>query len=569
MSSYGDFPGYLEWVRRYDTRDEPAREAIRARAAALAVRPLFSLVLLETGGPSPDIEASLAALRAQLYPEWELWVAPQLAADEARVRGIAAASCGCMASLFEAGLDAAQGMFVLPLLAGAVLAEHALCVLAEAIADDPEVDILYGDEDRLDAGGNRCLPWFKTAWDPELALGRDAVGLPVAYRTRFLRQIGDTGERDAGGEALLYALSLRAGFATPPTRIRHLPMILCHRRQAAWDAEAARAIVRRHLAERSEGAQVVPAPLAPQWSRVIRPLPSPTPLVSILVPTRDRADLLRRAAEAVLTRTDYPAFELMVIDNASREPEACVLLRALAADKRVRVLAAPGPFNFSALCNRAAREARGEILLLLNNDIDVIGRDWLEELVSHAVRPEVGAVGARLLYPDGRLQHGGMVLGPGSVTNHQFRFASRHDPGPQGECALTRRVSAVTGACLAVRRAVYFEVGGMNETDFVVAFSDVDFCLRIGDYGYRIVWTPFAELIHFESATRGYDDTPEKRAVSEKEQRAYRTIWGAVLDRDPYYNPNLEQGWERLALAAPPRRPRGALSQMFGDHTND
>ncbi len=569
VSAYGDFPGYLEWVRSYDTRDEAAREAIRARAAGLVARPLFSLVLLDAGGPSPDIEASLAALRGQLYPEWELWVAPgAVGQDEARVRRLPGAG-GSAGAVFAAGLAQARGAFVLPLPPGAVLAEHALYALAAAINEDPDVDLLYSDEDRLDAGGSRCLPWFKTAWDPELALGRDAVGLLAAYRRSFLRAIGGARGSAMPAEALLYEISLCAGFAAMPGRIRHLAAILCHRRGASvagWDAEAARAAVRRHLDERGETGRVVPAPLAPLWSRVVRPLPSPAPLVSILMPTRDRADLLARAAEAVLARTDYPAIELVLIDNASREPEARALLSALAADQRVRVLDWPGTFNFAAICNHAARAARGDILVLLNNDIDAIGRGWLAELVSQAVRPEVGAVGAKLLYPDGRVQHAGIVLGPGPAVSHQFRFASRHDPGAQGECALARTVSAVTGACLAVRRAVYFEVGGMNESDFAITYSDIDFCLRIGDYGYRIVWTPFAELTHFESRTRGYDDTPEKIAFSRGEERSFGAIWGTLSDADPYHNPNLLQGGETLALAAPPRQPRVAgLREIAAD----
>ncbi len=480
-----------------------------------------------------------------------MWAAHPGAPEHPRVRPIRAADT--LAELLDDAVGTARGEFILPLPPGAVLAPHALHALAASIAEDPEVDLLYTDEDRMDAAGNRCLPWFKTGWDPDLALGRDAVGLLAAYRRDFLRQIG--GAPEAGAETLLYELSLRAGYASVPGRIRHIPSVLCHRRGAAWDAAAARESARRHLARRGEEASLVPAPLAPLWSRVVRALPDPPPLVSIIMPTRDRPELLARAADAVLARTEYPAIELLIVDNESREPAARDLLTDLAADPRVRVLPSPGKFNFAAISNQAACEARGEVLVLLNNDIDVIGRFWLAELVSHALRPEVGAVGAKLLYPDGRVQHAGIVLGPGALVGHQFRYASRHDPGPQGECALTRTVSAVTGACLALRRSVFLEAGGMNETDFAVAFSDIDLCLRIGEYGYRIVWTPFAELYHFEGGTRGYDDTPEKAALFSKEEKSFGAAWGALLDADPYYNPNLIQKWDILALATPPRRP--------------
>jgi len=549
--AYGDFRGYDAWVRESDTLDEPARDCIRAAAARLTPRPLFSLVLLDQGGPAPETAATIASLEAQLYPEWELRAALPAAPEHPRIRTIPPA--GTLAELLAAAVAASRGEFILPLPPGAVLAPHALYALAASLAADPAADLLYTDEDRLDAAGHRCLPWFKTAWDPDLALARDAVGLLAAYRRSLLDRIGGVAESSA--DLLLYALSLRAGFAAPPAQIRHIGAVLCHRRVApAWEPEAARGIVRRHLAERGEEASLVPAPLAPLWSRVVRALPDPPPLVSIIMPTRDRAELLARAAGAVLARTEYPAIEVLIVDNESREPATRDLLAGLAADPRARVLSSPGPFNFAAISNQAACEARGEILVLLNNDIDVIGRFWLAELVSHAVRPDVGAVGAKLLYPDGRVQHAGIVLGPGPKADHQFRFASRHEPGPQGECALARTVLAVTGACLAVRRAVFFEAGGMNETDFAVAYSDVDLCLRIGELGYRIVWTPFAELYHLECGTRGYDDTPDKAALFEKEKKSFGMVWGALLDADPYYNPNLLQKGEILVLATPKRR---------------
>lgn len=566
MRTYDDFCCYRNWVGAYDTLSDADRDAIRESVSRLPRLPLFSIVLL----PAPDgavspAQASVASVFGQLYPHWELWL-PSGAGPggvDARLRTIPDSAGPTLnhAISFNTALTAAEGEFVLPLPPHALLAEHALYELAVALGDDPEPDLLYTDEDRLNAAGERCLPRFKTGWDPDLALGRDAIGLLVAYRKILLERLGGIRLASAGLELALYELSLRAAFATSPVRIRHVPAILCHRRGSSeaslgWDAEGAREIVRGHLGGCGVNARVLPAPLAPAWNRIVREVPDPAPLVSILVPTRDRADLLARCAEGVLSRTDYPAIELLVVDNDSSEPATAEVLGLLCQDQRVRVLTCPGRFNYSALNNLAAREARGEILVLLNNDTDVIRPDWLREMVSHAVRLDVGAVGAKLLYSDGRVQHGGMTLGPGLWSQHQLRFADRLDPGPVGELALTRTVSAVTGACLGLRRSVFFELGGFNE-ELKVAFGDVDLCLRIGDLGYRVVWTPFAELFHVECASRGYDhESPDKFALFEQEARYFGRLWGSLAERDPFHNKNIVYGPDFATLAAPPRRKR-------------
>jgi GT2 family glycosyltransferase len=468
------------------------------------------------------------------------------------------------AKFFNAALAATEGEFVLPLPLNTALAEFALYELAVEIGHHPDADLLYTDEDCLDDACNRCMPRFKTDWDPDLALGRDAVGLIVAYRRALLDQISGMRLSLRGVDIALYDLSLRCAFAISPVRIQHIPCVGCHRwGNSGWDAEGATEVVRKHLTERGVRASVVPAPLAPMWNRLIRDVPKPAPVVSVIVPTRDRGDLLARCADAVLSRTDYPELELLIVDNDSREPATSTLLRCLSRDSRVRILTYPGRFNYPALNNMAAHEARGDILLLLNNDTDSIRPDWLREMVSHAVRPDVGAVGAKLLYADGRVQHAGVVLGPGPALVHQLRLADRLDAGPGGELALARTVSAVTGACLALRRSVFFEVGGMNE-ELRVSFNDIDLCLRIGDRGYRIVWTPFAELFHLESASRGHDNkSSEKQARAAHELKYFCRFWSSLLHADPFHNPNVVYGWDSTVLSAPPRRRRPWLERSL------
>ncbi len=289
------------------------------------------------------------------------------------------------------------------------------------------------------------------------------------------------------------------------------------------------------------------------YLRVIHPLPAAPPLVTLIIPTRDRADLLQQAVESLLAKTDYAPFEILIVDNESREAETRALLEELTRHPRVRVLPVAGEFNFSRLNNLGVAQARGEVIGLLNNDLEAMHAGWLREMVSHALRPEIGAVGARLWYPDGTMQHGGVLLGVGGVATHAHAGV-RREHGYFGRAHLTQNFSAVTGACLVLRKEIYQRFGGLDETELPVAFNDVDFCLRLRAAGLRIVWTPHAELRHHESASRGVEDTAEKQRRFLREIATMRRRWGDLLERDPYYNPNLSlEPNEQWKLAFPPR----------------
>jgi GT2 family glycosyltransferase len=275
-------------------------------------------------------------------------------------------------------------------------------------------------------------------------------------------------------------------------------------------------------------------------------------MVTVVVPHRDRADLLATCTAGVLERTDYPALEVLIVDNGSTEAATERLLARLTEDGRVRVLPQPGPFNFAALNNAAVAQARGDVLLLLNNDTDVLEAGWLRELVSHVMRPDVGVAGARLLYPDRTIQHAGILLGPGMAATHVGRGAPLGDAGYLGQLACTREVSAVTAACLCLRTEIWRMVGGMDER-LAVTWNDVDLCLRVRKAGKRVIWTPHATLLHHESVTRGFECAdPARLARFREEQQLMRTIWGEWLNEDPFLNPNLlaeESG--RLVLTKP------------------
>jgi GT2 family glycosyltransferase len=574
---------YSRWIALNDTISDSDRAAIRAHIAGLPFRPLISVIMPIGKTFEAALRKSFHSVITQLYPHWELCIAIDAiteslwtsilsgrARSDPRISVARLGSIESTAAATNAALDLAKGEFVAFLRIGDLLPEHALYEVAIEIAANPRTNVIYSDNDEISAAGQRVNPWFKPGWDPDLLLAQHYIGALAVYRRTLIEEIGFLRPGFEGAE--LYDLALRATAATAPDRVRHVPAILYHKsdENEATHSEnsfaSLRAItssqraVRDHLDSRGDKEAVLKsAPQFPNAIRVIWPLPEPPPLVSVIVPTRDRADLLARCVDGVLHRTDYFNLELLIVDNGSIEPATETLFDQLThEDDRVRILRHPGPFNYSALNNRAAREANGEILLLLNNDIDVIEPGWLRELVSQALRPDVGAVGAKLLYPNEQVQHAGMVLGPEGHVVHLHRFAGKNDPGYFAQLALSRTLLAVTGACVAIRRSVFLEVGGLDEVNLPVTFNDVDLCLRLGDHGYRVVWTPFAELFHLECASRGADsDDPAKRERAEREWRHMCQTWGSLLETaDPFHNPNVLFHSDYHEIPSTPRRLR-------------
>jgi glycosyltransferase involved in cell wall biosynthesis len=554
------------------------RAAIARHIAALPARPLISVVMPVYNTPERLLREAVASVTAQLYPHWELCIADDASPDPAVARVLAdvaaadprikvtrRAQNGHISAASNSGLALATGSFVALLDHDDLLHETALYEVAVVIAGNPTVDIIYSDEDVIDDEGRHSRPYFKTDFNPELLFGQNMVSHLGCYRRSLLEQIGGFRLGFEGSQD--YDLTLRAWQASSIDRIHHIPAVLYHWRhvrqggsfsQSQLDkcTDAARLAIADVLRTEGQGAQIEPAPLVPSYSRVVRRLPEPLPLVSIIVPTKDRADLLAVCADGILHKTDYANLELLIVDHESREEETLNLLRRLRQDQRVRVLPYHGAFNYSAMNNMAAAEARGSVLALVNNDIEVTSAGWLAEMVSHAVRPEIGAVGSKLLYPNGQVQHAGVVIGMGGVAGHAFCGLRRNDPGYFCQAVLTRAVSAVTGACLVVRKKVYEKAGGLNAAHLAVAFNDVDLCLKIQALGFRNVWTPFAELVHHESVSRGPDTSPEKRARIGREIAYMTATWPELIAADPFYNLNLSLVGSRYEMASPSRRTK-------------
>ena len=261
-------------------------------------------------------------------------------------------------------------------------------------------------------------------------------------------------------------------------------------------------------------------------------------MVSIIIPTRDSHDLVKRCVESIYNLTEYPNYEVIIVDNQSTEKQSIEYFRSLDREGLARVIHYDYPFNYSAINNFAVGHARGKVICLLNNDTEIISPGWLTEMVSHALRPEIGAVGAKLLYGNGQIQHAGVIVGIGGIGGHVYRYRDGTDTGYFSRMCVTQNLSVVTAACLVIRRDVYLEVAGMDEK-LEVAFNDVDFCLRVREAGYRNLWTPYAVLYHHESLSRGSDDTVKKYMRFLGELKFIERRWAGKLDYDPYYNPNL------------------------------
>jgi GT2 family glycosyltransferase len=436
-------------------------------------------------------------------------------ADKLRMVNAGANSAESLNSL----LGVSEGEHVLPLANGALLRPHALLDLALAIERAPFAELIYSDEDRIDAAGNRGGWRFKPAWSPNLLEARDYLGQLTLMRRETVRALGGWRPEAAAHQ---HDLALRLAEHVEPRAMVHLAKLLVH-----GSAEA-------------DGSPRNLAAAKPE-------APTSAPRVSLVIPTRDNADVLETCIRSIRARTRYRNYEIIIVDNGSAEEKTKRLFAEVGRDPSIRILPMPGPFNFSKLNNAAAREATGDILGLINNDIEVTREDWLDEMVALATRPEVGCVGAKLLYPDGRIQHAGVVIGLGGVAGHGHRFARGDDPGYLNRLRAVQNVSAVTAACLLIRREAFDRVGGLDE-GLTVAFNDVDFCLKVSAAGYLNLWTPFAELIHHESVSRGRDLTPSKARRFADEYATMQRRWGAELLNDPYYSPHLTYDREDFSL---------------------
>jgi GT2 family glycosyltransferase len=562
---------YDLWVDTYDTIDDDARRRIRARIDELDDGPLVSVVLPVFDTPPAYLRAAVDSVRSQFYPNWELCIADDNSTDPAvgavledyaagddRIKILRRPENGHISAATNSAIGLARGEWVAFLDHDDTYAEHALAMMVLALADRPDAAMAYSDEDKIDAAGRRHDPYFKPDFDPLLLLGQNYLTHLLLVRRRLLEETGGLREGFEGSQD--WDLVLRLSERLTPDQVVHVPHVLYHWRTHAastasgiagkpYAAGAGRRAVVEHLGRTGRAAQVSTVALSGH-NRVSWPVPDPAPLVSIVIPTRD-GKYLPRCVDSLLGLSTYPNFEIVVVDNGSQSYGTLNYLSARRG--QVTVIRDERPFNYSALNNVAVARAAGELVCLLNDDTEVVGGGWLDEMVGHIIQPGVGAVGAKLCYDDGRVQHAGVHLGIGGVAGHTHKLADRLSPGYMGRLQVAQTLSAVTAACMLVRRQAWDQVGGLEEERLAVAFNDVDFCIRLGEAGWRIVWTPAAEMVHHESVSRGTEDSRQVEFAAEIHYM--QATWGAKLRCDPAYNPNLTLVSEDWALAWPPRVP--------------
>ena len=563
---------YVQWIENVEKPGLPSKEQAAVLLAAMAHKPLVS-VLMPTYNTDPVyLRACIDSVLGQSYPHWELCIADDASplphvrevlsdyqAKDARIKLCFREQNGHISHASNSALALATGEFVALLDHDDELAQHALLFVVQTINQKPDAQVLYSDEDKLNKSGERWDVHFKSDWNPDLFFSQNYVSHLGVYRHALLQSIG--GFRPGLEGSQDQDLLLRCLPHINGQQIVHIPKVLYHWRsvegstalgakEKSYTTQAGIKALRDYFANHGPEGVEVGAGLVPNTYKISWPTPQPAPLVSLLIPTRDQKEVTEVAVRSILDKTTYPNFEILILDNGSTEPQTLHWFDAIQRqDARVKVLRYDHPFNFSAINNFGVKHARGSILGLVNNDIDVISPDWLTEMVGHANRADVGCVGAKLYYANDTLQHGGVIIGIGGVAGHSHKYAKRHTHGYFTRLVLTQTLSAVTAACLVVRKDVYQEVNGLDEKNLAIAFNDIDFCLRVMQAGYRNLWTPHAELYHYESISRGTEDTPEKKMRFQKEVKYMKKKWGRTLDRDPFYSPHLSMEREDFSIA--------------------
>jgi O-antigen biosynthesis protein len=557
---------YERWMYANRIRPGDVRR-MRDMLAVLPLRPRFSVVMPVFDPPVHLLREALDSVLAQVYPDWELCIADDASRDpavravlaeysgrDARIKVAYREENGHISAASNTALALAGGEFVALLDHDDALAPDALFEMALAVNRDPAADVIYSDEDKIDEQGRRSDPHFKPDWAPDSLLARNYVSHLGVFRRSLVHEAGGFREGFEGSQD--YDLLLRV--TERSDRVVHVPRVLYHWRAHAGSAGAARgrksyaeeAAVRaleEALVRRGEPGRVVTSDVPGIYT--VRYAILRRERVSIIVPTRDHGDDVDRCLRSLFERTTYENFEVILLDNGTTEPASLQRFEDWRAREpaRLKIVRYDVPFNFSRINNYAAKHASGPYLLLLNNDTEIVTPDWIEAMIEQAQRPAIGAVGGKLLYDDGTVQHAGVIVGLGGVAGHSHKHVRAADAGYMYTLQTVNNFSAVTGACLMVRHEVFDEAGGFDEA-FAIAFNDVDFCLRLRAAGYRNVYLPHVVLYHHESKSRGVEDTPEKRARFLAEQQLMHERWGTNRVPDPYYNVNLTLATEDYAI---------------------
>ncbi|WP_242719371.1 tetratricopeptide repeat protein [Microcoleus vaginatus] len=559
---------YELWLQENSPKPEDFRQ-MAEQVKVFKYQPRISIIMPVYNTPKELLQEAIESVLAQVYPHWELCIADDTstkpyikevlanyAAKDERIKVVFRSKNGHISASSNSALEVATGEFIALLDHDDILAPEALYEMAFFLNQHPEADMIYSDEDKLNEQGKRTDPFFKPDWCPDSFLSRMYTCHLGVYRHSLVKQVGGFRLGYEGSQD--YDLVLRVTEKTD--KIFHIPKVLYHWRihsestagnhgAKSYAEQAATKALTEAVERRGEKCSKIVSPPESPGVYIIRYQIPEYKLISIIIPTRNLGNILDRCLKSIFEKSTYPNYEVIVIDNGSDEPETAAIIAAWKClePNRFKCYEYNIPFNYSRINNYAVTKAKGDYLLFLNNDTEVITSDWLEAMVEQAQRPTIGAVGALLLYPDNTVQHAGVVMGVGGVAGHSHKHFPASHQGYVSQLASVNNYSAVTAACLMCRREVFEKVGGFEEL-LSVAFNDVDLCLNMVTHGYRNIYLPHVILYHYESKSRGQEDTPEKQRRFQQETEKMQQKWGHLIEQDPCYNPNFSREQENYSL---------------------
>lgn len=568
---------YDSWIEKY--------EQDILNIEPLLYNPLVSIITPTYNTDVKYLKKMLDSVLAQTYINWELCIADDASSNKETLQVLQEyektyknikvtyrTENGHISEASNSALELAHGEYVAFLDHDDTLAPNALYEMVKKLNENQELKLIYSDEDKIDEDGKRHNPHFKSGWNPDMFFSQNYICHLVCIKKEIVESVGGFRKGYEGSQD--YDLLLRIVDKLQDSEIDRIEKVLYHWRaikgstaygsgEKNYAHEAGLKALQDHF-EKIDTNITVEDGLLPNTYKVNYPIchsqrphlhsqldwESKTnyPLVSILIPTRDGYDILKKCVESIFDKTTYPNYEIIILDNETTCQKTLNYFKKLKSNHNVTILEYHKPFNYSAINNFGVKHAKGEVIALINNDVEVISLNWLTEMVSHALRPDIGAVGAKLYYEDDTVQHAGVVLGIGGVAGHSHKYFQKKADGYFSRLKIIQNYSAVTAACLVVRKKLFEEVDGLEEQNLKVAFNDVDFCLKLKDKGYRNLWTPYAELYHYESKSRGVEDTPQKVERFNKEVRYMQDKWKQTLNEDKYYNKNLTLKHEDFLL---------------------
>jgi GT2 family glycosyltransferase len=545
---------------------EDGKDIKRERAKAFQYRPKVSIIVPVYNTNEKWLRLCIKSLLTQVYDNWELCIVDGgstkplvrevlegYAKQDGRIKVKFLTENKGIAGNSNEALALASGEFVGFLDHDDELASSALYEVVKLLNEDREIDFIYSDEDKISGGGKRFEPHFKPNWSPDTLRSYNYIAHFAVIRKKVIDEIGGFREGYDGSQD--HDLFLRVVERTQ--KIVHIPKILYHWRSHPFSAasstkakkyayDSGKKALNDHINRIGLNGKVSDGLFL--GSYYIKYHINGSPAVSIIIPNKDKVNVLGQCINSILQRSFYKNYKIFIVDNQSIEAETFKYYKELKNESKVKILYYNKPFNFSAINNYAVSQIDSEYIIFLNNDTEVISSNWIEAMLEFAQRRDVGAVGALLYYPNDTIQHAGVILGIGGVGNHSHKHFLRNDLGYMGRAKIIQNLSAVTAACLMTKKEVFYEVEGFDEK-YSNAFNDVDFCLKIRKSDYLIVYTPYAELYHHESLSRGYEDTEEKKIRFRKEIEFFQRKWRDVLTKgDPYYNPNLTLDREDFSI---------------------